>query len=900
MKRNKFYSFLLITFLSLFAQSQLFAQTVTLKVQSIEASAGNTVSINVDVESSVPVYSVAFDLALPTGAVFQANSDDNYGTISSARKPKSCMQQDIKKADNKVTFGLVSTTQVQGLSGTLVTFKAKLPSNMALGSYPIEISNAMVTSADDDLSDKAKLTNGKLTIVKQTYTVKAVAGQHGSVSLTPQAAGDKYEVGAELTLVALADEGYEFAGWSDGSKDNPRKVKVSSNATYTASFSAKIYKVNFIIDGKTTTKEVAYGSAIQAPAPTKEGYTFTGWDKAIPSTMPASDLTFTAQWKVNSYTLTFNTGSQTLTSQVAYGSAVQAPAAPTKEGYTFTGWDKTVPATMPAGDLTFTAQWKVNGYTLTFVVGDKTESATVNYGAKVTAPSSPAKEGHTFTGWDKEVPATMPAGDLTITAQWQINSYKLTFDDGTASTTTEVVFGTAIETPADPEKDGYVFRGWDEKIPETMPARDLVFTAQWLAKNYRLVLQLGDVTTTYQFACGSQVAVPANVTRKGYTFAGWDVEVPAIMPAGDVTLTAQWQASVYKVTYKDGLEQQTFDVACGAEVPMPEEMQREGYVFKGWSPRVPTVMPAGDLAFEAQWQACQYPVLFLSKDAVVSEQMLDFGSVIEAPADPVLEGYEFSGWDPTFVSGCTVPVGGVIYKAVYKVNPYRITYMVDGAVYATKGYVYGEAVQPLEAPVKEGYTFLGWDSAEPEVMPASDLTFAAQWQICQYKVSFLVDGEALSEQTQDYGTAITAPEAPVKEGYTFQGWSPEVDTVVPARDVTYEAVYTLNSYKVSYYFGDELLYEEEVSYGSPMPEYTWQPSDADIIFHGWEGETYTTMPAHDVVYKASFTDGVQAVKANAGGGNVYSLGGTQVRSTSSLQGLPAGVYVVGGKKVIKR
>lgn len=101
-------------------------------------------------------------------------------------------------------------------------------------------------------------------------------------------------------------------------------------------------------------------TAITAPAdPTREGYTFIGWDKAIPATMPAEDMTLTAQWRINQYTISFDTdgGSAIAPITQGYGTTINAPAAPTKTGYTFAGWDTEIPTTMPAGDMTLTAHW---------------------------------------------------------------------------------------------------------------------------------------------------------------------------------------------------------------------------------------------------------------------------------------------------------------------------------------------------------------------------------------------------------------------------------------------------------------------------------------------------------------------------------------------------------------
>ena len=123
------------------------------------------------------------------------------------------------------------------------------------------------------------------------------------------------------------------------------------------------------------------------------------------------------------YTVTFDTGGGSEIAPITqdYGTQITAPADPTREGYTFIGWDKAIPATMPAGDMTVTAQWRINQYTITFDTDGGSEIApiTQDYGTQITAPADPTREGYTFIGWDKAIPATMPAESITITAQWK-------------------------------------------------------------------------------------------------------------------------------------------------------------------------------------------------------------------------------------------------------------------------------------------------------------------------------------------------------------------------------------------------------------------------------------------------------------------------------------------------
>ena len=167
--------------------------------------------------------------------------------------------------------------------------------------------------------------------------------------------------------------------------------------------------------------------AIEPDVPSRQGYQFTDWylddTKNDFDTAVTGNMTLTAKWTANSYTITFDTGGGSAIAPITqdYGTAITAPADPTREGYTFNGWDKAIPATMPAEDLTVTAQWRINQYTIAFDTdgGSAIAPITQDYGTQITAPADPTREGYTFIGWDKAIPATMPAESITITAQWK-------------------------------------------------------------------------------------------------------------------------------------------------------------------------------------------------------------------------------------------------------------------------------------------------------------------------------------------------------------------------------------------------------------------------------------------------------------------------------------------------
>ena len=159
------------------------------------------------------------------------------------------------------------------------------------------------------------------------------------------------------------------------------------------------------------------------------GYTFGGWNKAdgtawdYASDKVTDNITLYAKWAANTYTITFDTagGSGIAPITQDYGTVITAPEAPTREGYTFTGWDREIPTTMPAENMTVTAQWKINRYTITFDTNGGSEIApiTQDYGTAITAPADPTREGYTFIGWDKEIPTTMPAENITLKARWK-------------------------------------------------------------------------------------------------------------------------------------------------------------------------------------------------------------------------------------------------------------------------------------------------------------------------------------------------------------------------------------------------------------------------------------------------------------------------------------------------
>ena len=351
--------------------------------------------------------------------------------------------------------------------------------------------------------------------------------------------------------------GYTQVGWS--TVDGGEKVygfediyTKNEALTLYPVWNTNKYTITFDTNGGSEIAPITqdYGTEITAPDnPTRKGYTFKGWDKEIPETMPADNITVKAQWEINQYTITFDTngGSEIAPITQDYGTEITAPDNPTRKGYTFKGWDKEIPETMPAENITVKAQWEINQYTITFDTNGGSEIApiTQDYGTEITAPDNPTRKGYTFKGWDKEIPETMPAENITVKAQWEINQYTITFDTNGGSEIAPITqdYGTEITAPDKPTRKGYTFKGWDKEIPETMPAENITVKAQWEINQYTITFdtnggsEIAPITQDY----GTEITAPDKPTRKGYTFKGWDKEIPKTMPAENITITARWK-----------------------------------------------------------------------------------------------------------------------------------------------------------------------------------------------------------------------------------------------------------------------------------------------------------------------------------------------------------------------
>ncbi len=399
-----------------------------------------------------------------------------------------------------------------------------------------------------------------------TYTVKTYTMAIGGAYGEPVVESASYETDGTVTIAPVAAEGFKL----DAEASKLSGFVTSDNAlVLEVYFIRNQYTFKTIVDGVETPVEYYYEEAVAAPAtPVKEGYDFVNWDGAVPATMPAADVTLTANFKINQYIITFDTvgGTPIAAIKADFGTAVTAPADPTKTGYTFAGWDQEIPATILAKDMTITAQWTINQYTITFVdTGDVAyEAITQDYATAVEAIADPAKTGYSFSGW-----------------VW-----------------TNTDTGAAVAAPA------------------AIPAYNVTATATWTINQYDAIFDVDGVKTPVATDYNA-VPVFAAPTKVGHAFAGWQAAdgtvyaadaLPAIGVDG-ATYTATWTALPYDAIFdanggawEDGDTTKTVeDVIFGTEITAPAENPvREGYNFKEWTPAVGT-MDAEGMTFTAVW-----------------------------------------------------------------------------------------------------------------------------------------------------------------------------------------------------------------------------------------------------------------------------------------------------------
>ena len=304
--------------------------------------------------------------------------------------------------------------------------------------------------------------------------------------------------------------GYHFTGW------NGPYQNVQSNATLTAQYAINTYMVRFLDWNGTVldTQTIDHGSAATPPAdPTRQGYRFTGWQGTYTGITADTDITATyIEATAVTHWVTFLDWDNTQLSrqEIVEGEDAIPPANPdNRAGYHFTSWQGAY--TNVQQDETVTAQYAINTYTVTFEDWDETvlKAETVNHGSNATPPANPSRTGWHFTGWSGVYSNVQAV--TTITAQYEINSYTVTFQytNGTVIATQTVNYQASATAPANPEPldADSVFYRWEGKY--TSVTNDVDVFATFVPK----VIEIG---TGAEFA---EYMASGLVSLSGVTFA---------------------------------------------------------------------------------------------------------------------------------------------------------------------------------------------------------------------------------------------------------------------------------------------------------------------------------------------------------------------------------------------
>ena len=763
--------------------------------------------------------------------------------------------------------------------------------------YTAETRDALAAALADDVSGKlyseqgivdaaTKAINDAVAALElMTYT--ATFYVDGAVHATVQA-----KVGEQIALPEEpAKEGYVFTGW-----DPEVGVMGLEDASFNAQFTAGAvsYKVEtYEMDvngayGAATVKTVpaTTGEAVSVTPDAREGFTVDNESSILSGTVAAdSSLVLKVYYSRNQYKLSVDG----VESDVYFGAALEIADPAAREGFTFTGWNVEVPATMPAENLTLVSQWSENDADYTAynaaVAAAQAKQAEENYDRKYTAETRAALaavlaedvSGKKYSEQGVVDAATQAINDAV--AALELMTYTATFYvDGAVHATVTAKVGEQIVAPADPAKEGYIFKGWDKEVGK-MGVEDVSFNAEFEEATgiaYTVEVYTMDVNGNYGAAetktlYGTTGAtVNADTTAaEGFTFdeSADNVVSGEIAADGSLVLKVYFARNQYKLTV-DGVESMVY---YGASLEFADPI-KENEIFAGWDPALPETMPAHDVTVVSTWvkvdaDYTEYKAARAHAEGIVNDSEYPYEATYTAESRAALDAAlaivvpEGLKYDEQHIIDAAEKA---IEDAVLGLDlmRYKVTYLYDdGSVFAEfdgdkGGLVSYQVPVPSENPTKEGYVFTGWDHEIPANMPAHELTFTAQFSAGEvtYKVETYVmglDGEYGAAESMTV-PATTGEEVSLipegRNGFTVADNSVLSGTVAADGSLTLKIYYSRNQYKLTVdgvesdvYFGAAL----EIADPAPREGYT---------FTGWNVEIPATMPAENLTLVSQWSE----------------------------------------------
>ncbi|MBR5644221.1 MAG: leucine-rich repeat protein, partial [Salinivirgaceae bacterium] len=751
------------------------------------------------------------------------------------------------------------------------------------------------------------------TLNQYTITVLSADANMGVVS-----GSGTFNYNAEISITADGQTGYHFTKWNDENTSNPRGITVKGDAEYTAYFAPNtntaytlnIYTQNIENDDYQLETQPMTGTTNQLSsydAPALTGFELQNYEQVNINADGSSVLS--VYYNRRSYNLTWNAnGGDDLTGtytngSVKYQAAITAPNAPTRIGFDFNGWQPNL-TTMPAEDIECIALWNEKGdtpykiehwlqnvegdsYTLDFV--DDTKKGKTNAQTNVAAI--------TYTGFTAETEKTVNcninadgSGVAKIyykrnihTLHWMVDGVEITEN----CTNGNVRFGAAIIAPADPEKDGYTFAGWNSTIATTMPDENVSYTALWTpnantaytVNHYKQNIDgsyaaTPDATDNLTGTTGSPTAAET-YEYEGFTSQPFDqVQIAA---DGSTVINIRYTRNHHELIWNLGIctigeepyTESNDNIAFGTPIVAPV-LTKDGYSLT-WDTEIPATMPDHDLTLTAIWTAndTEYTVNHWLRTVDGTLYTLDATETLYGPTDAMTEAAAktYTGFTAQAFNQTTIAAdGSTVINIEYSRNWHSLTWNIGEGVintetaytHAADSVTYG---QPIIAPVliREGFSY-SWNIDIPKTMPDNDIVATTVWTdttvtVANYVVRHnqqALDGSfaiAATDTLSGFANSPTAAVALTFEGFTAQPF--EQGTISTVSTTIVEIMYNRNNYNLTWNFNGGTTTGEytsgQVLFGTPIIAPT--PTKEGFGFKSWDNLP-ATMPAHDVTITA--------------------------------------------------
>ena len=538
---------------------------------------------------------------------------------------------------------------------------------------------------------------------------------------------------------------------------------------------------------------VNYGSKItKFPSTSVSGYDFKGWEPST-STVIKVDTTFRATFESKKYTVTWSGYTDgPLVQEYKYGEAINVPEAPEKEGYTFTKWDKTIPSAVTT-NIKFTAQFTINQYVITYFAeydGDRNELSafTKNYGTTITLPKVPTEKGYTYSEWQSEYTGTtVPAYNVEYVTVKTANTYILAYyDNGELIKEDEYKYLETI-IPFTYSKEGYIVSEW-ENLPERMPYNNVsaYCTSEIMRFTVTFMDQDGNnVAVMEGVPYGTEISTILPVAPEGYSYK-FD-EVVEGQVKSEMTISLVKSVNKYNVTINGEIVSLAYGTDIIAYVNDNYKAE-EGYhiVITASHDTVPADNTATvEYVFEANVWVLTYSTEGADENISGSEEVAFGTNIFSVLPSTDKEGYNFNGWfdgEKQISVDDTMPNNDLTVIGTYDAKTFEVSVFDGDIKILGKPYAYKTKlssvlndeiiVEYVETQSANGQTVsfvLNGEPVNEEMEITSNLDIYVEKTPNKYLLKFMNGAEIISENLVRFGDVINYPtiENKTEEGIEY-------------------------------------------------------------------------------------------------------------------------------------